>query len=116
MTPDTLLETAALLGLFVLAGGGYGGFYSAGRIWSRPALIRVGSVCWVAAFALALAIAVLTPLDFGWKLLILASAVVYAIIPPMTTLKYRIRATRIPTVSAARGFSPTARVRSPQRV
>ena len=84
MTPDTLLETAALLGLFVLAGGGYGGFYSAGRIWSRPALIRVGSVCWVAAFALALAIAVLTPLDLGWKVLILASAFVYAIIPPMT--------------------------------
>jgi len=84
MTPSALLETAALLGLFVLASGGYGSLYSAGRIWSRPALIRAGGVCWALAFALALVIAIHTPLDPGWKLLILASAVVYLVIPPMT--------------------------------
>ncbi|HST28370.1 MAG TPA: hypothetical protein VLK26_08395 [Rudaea sp.] len=84
MTPDALLETAALMGLFVLAGGGYGGLYSAGRLWARPVLIRAGEVCWLVAFAIALAIAVWTPLDVGWKLLILASAIVYALIPPFT--------------------------------
>jgi hypothetical protein len=84
MTPTALIETAVLLGLLVLAGGGYGGLYSAGRIWSRPGLIRAGGVCWIAAFALALTIAIRSPLDPGWKLLVLASAVVYAIIPPMT--------------------------------
>lgn len=83
MTPTALLETAVLMGLFVLAGGGYGGLYAAGRLRARSGLIRAGGMCWAAAFAIAIAIAALTPLDFGWKLLILASAVVYAIIPPV---------------------------------
>lgn len=84
MTPASLIETAILLGLFVLAGGGYGSLYSAGRLWSRPALVRAGTACWVVAFALALTIAIRSPLDAGWKLLIVASAVVYAVIPPAT--------------------------------
>lgn len=84
MTPAALIETAVLLGLFVLAGGGYGGFYSVGRLSARPALVQVGRACWVVALALALVIAFATPLDLGWKLLILASALVYAVIPPMT--------------------------------
>ncbi|WHZ18086.1 MAG: hypothetical protein OJF55_000235 [Rhodanobacteraceae bacterium] len=84
MTPVALLETAALLGLLVLAGGGYAGLYGLGRLRGRPTLVRAGTVCWVAAFAIALAIAVATPLDLGWKLLVLASAIVYAIIPPAT--------------------------------
>ncbi len=84
MTPESLLETAVMLGLFVLAGGGYGGLYSVGRLASRPALVLAGRACWVVAFALALAIMLATPLDFGWKLLILASALVYAVIPPVT--------------------------------
>ncbi|MCW5577392.1 MAG: hypothetical protein KIS89_02015 [Dokdonella sp.] len=84
MNPAALLETAALMGLLVLAGGGYGGLYSAGRLWSRPALVRAGQACWLLAFAIALLIAVRSPLDVGWKLLILASALVYAVIPPAT--------------------------------
>ncbi|MBX3699533.1 MAG: hypothetical protein KF903_00790 [Dokdonella sp.] len=84
MNPAALLETAALMGLLVLAGGGYGGLYGAGRLWSRPALVRAGQACWLLAFAIALLIAVRTPLDVGWKLLILASALVYAVIPPAT--------------------------------
>jgi len=84
MTPAALLETAVLLGLFVLAGGGYGGLYSIGRIAARPALVRAGYVCWMVALAIALTITLATPLGVGWKLLILASALVYAVIPPMT--------------------------------
>ena len=34
----------------------------------------------------------------------------------MITLRYRVRSTLMPTVSAAFGCSPTARVRSPHRV
>lgn len=84
MRPAELIETAALLGLFVLAAGGYAGLYSIGRLWGRPALVRTGRACWLAAFAIAVVIAIATPLDFGWKLLILASAIAYAVIPPAT--------------------------------
>ena len=39
-----------------------------------------------------------------------------AISPAMMTFRYRMASTRMPTVSAATGCSPTARVRRPQRV
>lgn len=84
MTPEKLLFTAVLMGLFVLAGGGYGGLYGLGRLWSRTALVRAGQACWVLAFGIAVAIASATPLHVGWKLLILASAVVYGVVPPLT--------------------------------
>lgn len=84
MSPFELIETALLLGLFVAAGGGYCGLYAIGRLRGRAGLVYAGRACWAVAFALALAIAVLTPLDAGWKLLILASAAVYAVIPPVT--------------------------------
>lgn len=84
MTPVALIETALLLGLFVLAGGGYGGLYAIGRLRARAGLVVAGRACWIVAMALALVIALYTPLDLGWKLLILGSAVVYAVIPPMT--------------------------------
>lgn len=84
MTPGALIETAVLLGLFVLAGGGYGGLYSIGRLSARPLLVRLGLACWSLAFALAVVIALATPLDPGWKALILGSAIAYAVIPPVT--------------------------------
>ncbi len=84
MTPAGLIETAVLLGLFVLAAGGYGSLYSIGRLRSHAGLVRAGVACWIAAFGLALVIAARTPLEIGWKLLILASAIVYALIPPVT--------------------------------
>lgn len=84
MTPVALIETSLLLGLFVLAGGAYGVFYAFGRLRSRPSLVRTARVFCVLAFGCALAVAVLTPLDPGWKLLILASAVAYVFIPPVT--------------------------------
>lgn len=84
MTPFELIGTAGLLGLFALAAGGYAGLYSIGRLWARPALVHSGRACWGIAFAIAVAIAIATPLDVGWKLLILVSAIVYAVIPPAT--------------------------------
>ncbi len=84
MTPVALIETALLLGLFVLAGGAYAGLYSIGRLRSRPRWVRCGRLCYAAAFACAAVIALATPLDFGWKLLIVGSALAYAVIPPIT--------------------------------
>lgn len=84
MTPAALIQTAALLGLFALAGGGYGGCYSIGRLRGNASLVRIGAACWVVVAILALAITFLTPLDVGWKLLVLVSAAVYAVVPPMT--------------------------------
>lgn len=84
MTPAALIQTSLLLGLFVLAGGAYAGLYSIGRLRARADWIRLGKFCYLAALSCAVAIAALSPLDFGWKLLILASAAAYAVIPPIT--------------------------------
>lgn len=84
MTPAALIETAVLLGLLVLAGGGYAGLYGYGRLRARPALVAAATACWIAALAIALAIAVVTPLETGWKWLVVVSAIVYAVIPPAT--------------------------------
>lgn len=84
MTPDALIYTSALLGLFVLAGGGYGGLYAAGRIWARPALVRAGYVSYLAAALIVLSICLATPLAPLWKTFVVLSALVYAAIPPVT--------------------------------
>ncbi|TAM84334.1 MAG: hypothetical protein EPN41_13415 [Candidimonas sp.] len=84
MTAVAMIETAALMGVFVLTGGLYGLFYSIGRLRARPGLVRLGRVFCVAALLCAAAIGAVTPLGFGWKLLIAASAGVYIIIPPVT--------------------------------
>lgn len=84
MTPQALLQTAALLGVFVLAGGAYASLYSLGRLRACPRLIQASAACWVLALICAGFIAIASPLEFGWKLLILASAVVYVVIPPLT--------------------------------
>jgi hypothetical protein len=84
MTPAALIQTSLLLGLFVLAGGAYAGLYSIGRLHARADWIRLGKLCYLAALTCAVAIVALSPLDFGWKLLILASAAAYAVIPPIT--------------------------------
>lgn len=84
MTGPALLETALLMGLMMLAGGCYAGLYTLGRAYSRPALIRSGQICWLIAFTSTVVIMVATPLYFGWKMLLLASAAIYIVIPPIT--------------------------------
>lgn len=84
MTPAALIYTAVLLGFFVLAGGGYGGLYSAGRLRASRGLIRAGLACYLVAALLAVAICLLTPLAPMWKAFILLSGFAYAVIPPVT--------------------------------
>lgn len=84
MTPDAFLATSGLLGLFVLAAGAYGVLYGAGRLQESRRLIKAANVSYAALCAIVLVIVVATPLGFGWKLLIGASALVYYAIPPVT--------------------------------
>lgn len=87
MTPAAVIQTTVLMGLLVLAGGAWAVLYCLGQVRAAPRLARAARGCYALALALALAIALLTPLDFGWKLLIVASALAYAAIPPIT-LRY----------------------------
>lgn len=84
MTPRTLLETAILMGLFVAAGGVWGVLYVMGRARARKGLLWAALASYALALTLAIAIVLLTPLDTQWKMLILASALAYAVIPPVT--------------------------------
>lgn len=84
MSPSELILTSLLLGGFVTAGGAYGILLSIGKAfrdarWQRPALAAYASQS-----ALAVAVAIATPLDWWWKLLIAASDVAYYFIPPLT--------------------------------
>ena len=84
MTPRAMVTTALMLGAFVAAAGTYGLLYCLYRLWGRPAL-RIASVaCYCVLCALTIAILVLTPLHFGWKILIAASCIAYLAIPSVT--------------------------------
>ncbi|MDE2150513.1 MAG: hypothetical protein KGJ55_11950, partial [Gammaproteobacteria bacterium] len=83
-TPDALILTAALLGLFVLAGGGYGGLYSVGRLRSSHRLRVTGYALYAVQAALLLAVWLLTPLFVFWKVFITLSWLAYGVIPPVT--------------------------------
>jgi len=84
MTPATLLYTAGLLGLLALAGGGYGGLYTVSRLQSKYGMLYSAVACYALVAALAALIVWSTPLAVGWKILIVASALIYAAVPPMT--------------------------------
>ncbi len=84
MTPGAFLATSGLLGLFVLAAGAYGVLYGVGRLQHSRRLINAANVAYAALCAIVAAIAIATPLGFGWKLLIVVSALAYYAIPPIT--------------------------------
>ena len=78
----SLVATAMLLGLFILAGGCYGVLYAAGMLRSSAPLQRAAYACYVVQLLVALATCVMTPLDPLWKLFVVASGVAYGFIPP----------------------------------
>jgi hypothetical protein len=84
MSLDAFLITAALLGLLVLAAGAYGVLYGAARLNESARLIWAAYVAYGVLCSIAGAIVIATPLHFGWKILIGASAGVYYVIPPVT--------------------------------
>jgi len=84
MTRLNLLETALLLGLYVALAGSYGLVYAFARL-QDAAILRHTSVLIYALHAItAVAIVVWTPLEIGWKGLIVASSVAFFAIPPIT--------------------------------
>ena len=83
MTPGALIFSALLLGAFVLLAGLYGLFYSIGVLHGGRHLLTAAYGCWVLQFLVALSIVMLTPLGSGWKILIVASCLVYLRIPPI---------------------------------
>jgi Kef-type K+ transport system membrane component KefB len=84
MTPIHLLETAPVLGLYVLLAGLYGLAYTLGRLrpnrWTPPAVVvSYGLHC-----AVVVAVVVWAPLGLGWKALLVASSAAILVIPPLT--------------------------------
>jgi hypothetical protein len=90
MTPVQLLLSAALLGLFVLLAGAYGLLYSLGHVRAKQQLVIAGRISYAAQCATTLAILWLTPLTFGWKVLVALSCVAYVAIPPVTLRLLRL--------------------------
>lgn len=84
MSAAAVLYTAGLLGLLTLAAFAYGGFYAASKLLTRFSMLYGASACYVVVAALAVLIFLSTPLAVGWKILIVASALVYAAVPPLT--------------------------------
>ena len=82
MTHASLFATAVLLGLFVLAGGGYGILYGTAMLRSSVVLGRAGYACYAAQLLIALTVCVSSPLNLLWKVFIAASGIAYGFIPP----------------------------------
>ena len=79
-----ILETALLLGLYVALAGGYGFAYAMARLWNASILRRASVILYGMHALAAIAIVGWTPLDIGWKVLIVASSAVALAIPPIT--------------------------------
>ncbi len=84
MTPRAMVATALLLGAFVAAAGAYGLLYCLWRLWDRPLLRTWSHLSYAALCAITAMVVVLTPLYFGWKVMIAVSCAVYLMIPPVT--------------------------------
>jgi hypothetical protein len=79
-----MILTALMLGAMVTAAGAYGLFYCAARFYRRAVFRALSLASYVILIGLAIAIALATPLHFGWKVLVVASAAAYLVIPPVT--------------------------------
>lgn len=84
MSAAAVLYTAGLCGLLTLAAFAYGGFYAASKLLTKFSMLYPASACYLVVMALAALIFLSTPLALGWKILIVASALVYAAVPPLT--------------------------------
>jgi hypothetical protein len=78
-----LIDTALLLGVFILLAGGYGLFYSIGKLKRNRNWINAGYVCYFSQVIITILIVLYAPLGVGWLLLIIASCVACFKIPPM---------------------------------
>ena len=79
-----LLETALLLGLYVALAGTYGLVFAMARLWDGPTMRRVSVTLYALHCLVAFAIVIWTPLEIGWKALLVAFSIAFFAIPPIT--------------------------------
>ena len=84
MSEISLLETALLLGLYVALAGSYGLVYAIARLQDASILHRISFILYGLHGLAAIAILAWTPLQLGWKGLIVASSAAFLAIPPIT--------------------------------
>jgi hypothetical protein len=79
-----LMETALLLGLYAVLAGGYGLSYAIARLRGAASLPGVPLAIYALHAATAVFIVAWTPLQAGWKGLLVASSAAFLVIPPIT--------------------------------
>ena len=84
MSAAQVLQTACLLGLFVLLAGCYGVLYGLGHLRGRREWVTAGFVAYGVQCVIALAVLFFTPLVAWWKAFIGLSCALYLAIPPVT--------------------------------
>ena len=83
MTATQVLGTSLMLALFVLLAGCYGVLYCLARLRTSRSIGRVAATAYVLQ-GLTAGLLAFGPLDFWWKVLLLASFIAYLPIPPLT--------------------------------
>jgi hypothetical protein len=83
MSEIGVLQTALLLGLYVALAGSYGLAYAIARLQGTSLLHRLSVILYGLHSLTAIAIVAWTPLQVGWKGLIVASSVAFLAIPPI---------------------------------
>ncbi len=84
MSEISLLQTALLLGLYVALAGSYGLAYAIARLQDASTLRRMSFILYGLHSLTAIAIVAWTPLQVGWKGLIVASSAAFLATPPIT--------------------------------
>jgi hypothetical protein len=83
MSEISLLQAALLLGLYVALAGSYGVVYAIARLQDTRVLHRISFILYGMHGLVAIAIVAWTPLQVGWKGLIVASSIAFFAIPPV---------------------------------
>ena len=83
MSAINLLQAALLLGLYVALAGSYGLVYAIARLQDAPILQRISFILYGLHGLAAIVIVAWTPLQVGWKGLIVASSIAFFAIPPI---------------------------------
>jgi hypothetical protein len=84
MSGVSLLETALLLGVYVALAGTYGLVYALAHLGDVAILRPMPVIVYTLHGLVAVGIVVWTPLEIGWKGLIVASSIAFFVIPPIT--------------------------------
>jgi len=87
MSPENLLLSASLLGIYALLGGIYAVMYAVGCLRRRAAFLNAGRAAYAAQLVVLLALLGWSALAPPWKVFLLVSSAAYLIVPPVT-LRY----------------------------